>query len=273
MERTADLHTHTRHSDGLYEPRELVDRAVAAGISILCIADHDNLTASRETAEYARSCGVVLVPGTELSCQHDGVDVHVLAYGVDVDDPALEARLASFRKTRDTRGEQMVERLHELGCPVSIDRVRELAGGGALGRPHVARALVETGAVDSLDEAFRKYLGSGRPAFIDKQRFRIDEVVELVRKAGGITSVAHPSVYRDHRRIVNELIAAGIDGIETRHPDVDEPQRDHYEKLARERGLFTTGGSDDHGNGGPKTIGNVRVPESAIAPLLERLGV
>lgn len=271
MERVADLHTHTRHSDGLYDPRDLVDRAVAAGISILCISDHDNLAASREMAAYARSKGILLVPGTELSCQYDGVDVHVLAYGVDVDDPVLETRLASFRRTRDTRGEMMVERLRELGYPVKIERVREIAGSGALGRPHVARALVEIGAVDSLDTAFRKFLGDGRPAFVDKQRFRIDEVVELVHNAGGVTSVAHPSVYRDHRRIVNELIEAGIDGIETHHPDVDEPQRDYYEKLARDRGLFTTGGSDDHGNGGPKTIGKVLVRESAITPLLDRI--
>jgi len=271
MGRVADLHTHTRHSDGLYEPRDLVDRAVAAGISILSISDHDNLTASRETASYARSRGIFLVPGTELSCQHDGVDVHVLAYGVDLDDPVLESRLASFRRTRDTRGEMMVERLRELGYPVSIDRVREIAGKGALGRPHVARALVEMGAVDSLDTAFRKFLGDGRPAFVDKQRFRIDEVVELAHNAGGLTSVAHPSVYRDHRRIVNELIDAGIDGIETRHPDIDEPQRDYYEKLARDRGLFITGGSDDHGNGGPKTIGSILVPESMIQGLLDRI--
>lgn len=271
MDRFADLHTHTRHSDGLYEPRDLVDRAVAAGLSILCISDHDNLTASRETAPYARSLGIVLISGTELSCQHAGVDVHVLAYGVDLEDSALESRLASFRKTRDTRGEIMVDRLRELGYPVSIDRVREIAGDGALGRPHVARALVEMGAVDSLDTAFRKFLGDGRPAFVDKERFRIDEVVDLVRNAGGVTSVAHPSVYRDHRHLVNELIDAGIDGIETHHPDVDATQHDYYERLARDRGLFVTGGSDDHGNGGPKTIGQILVPESSIRALLDRI--
>ncbi len=271
MERIADLHTHTRHSDGLYEPRDLVDRAVTAGVSILCISDHDNLAAAREMGAYARSRGIVLVAGTEPSCQYDGVDVHVLAYGVDLDDAVLEARLASFRKTRDTRGEIMVERLRELGYPVSIDRVREIAGSGALGRPHVARALVEMGAGDSLDTAFAKFLGNGRPAFVDKQRFRIDEVVALGHDAGGGTSVAHPAIYRDHRRIVNELIEAGIDGIETRHPDIDDTHRNYYERLARERGLLVTGGSDDHGNGGPKTIGSVRVPESLIQPLLDRI--
>lgn len=271
MARFADLHTHTRHSDGLYEPRELVDRAAAADISILCISDHDNLAASREMRGYARSLGIVLVAGTELSCQHHGVDVHVLAYGVDLDDPALEARLASFRRTRDTRGEMMVERLRELGYPVSIARVREIAGNGALGRPHVARALIEIGAVDSMDAAFEKFLGTGRPACVDKQRFRIDEVVELVHGAGGVTSIAHPTAYPDHRKLVSELLDAGIDGIEILHPDVDDADRDYYQTLAEARGLFVTGGSDDHGNGGPKTIGSILVPESLIAGLLDRI--
>lgn len=273
MERVADLHTHTRHSDGLYEPRDLVERAATAGISILCISDHDNLAASREMRAHARSLGIFLVAGTELSCQHHGVDVHVLAYGVDLDDPALETRLASFRRTRDTRGEMMVERLRELGYPVSIARVREIAGTGALGRPHVARALIEIGAVDTMDSAFDKFLGQGRPAFVDKQRFRIDEVVELVRDAGGVSSIAHPTLYPDHRALVNELLDAGIDGIETRHPDVDGANRDFYERLARDRGLLVTGGSDDHGNGGPKSIGSILVPESLIAGLLDRIDV
>jgi predicted metal-dependent phosphoesterase TrpH len=165
----------------------------------------------------------------------------------------------------------MVERLRELGYPVSIERVREIAGEGALGRPHVARALIEIGAVDSLNAAFDTFLGHGRPAFVDKQRFRIDEVVELVHGAGGISSIAHPTVYPDHRRLVKELLDAGIDGIETRHPDVDPENRDYYERLASDRGLFVTGGSDDHGNGGPKTIGSILVPESLIHGLLDRL--
>jgi 3',5'-nucleoside bisphosphate phosphatase len=271
MVRFADLHTHTIHSDGSYTPHELVDRAIVAGISILAISDHDNLAAIPEVEAYARARGVVLVAAAELSCQFEEIDIHVLAYGVELDHGELQRRLESFRESRDRRGERMVEKLCENGVVISIERVREIAGGGALGRPHVAKALVETGAVDSIEDAFREYLRQGRPGWVDKQRFAIEEAVELVRRAGGLTSIAHPSLYPDHRRIVPRLLDLGIDGIEVMHPDVGGDDRHHYKRLAAERGKIATGGSDDHGQGGRKTIGEVRVPESMIAPILERV--
>lgn len=271
MARFADLHTHTIYSDGSYTPRELVDRAVAAGISILAISDHDNLGAIPEVDGYARERGIALVAAAELSCQFEGIDIHVLAYGVELDHGDLQRRLESFRESRDRRGERMVEKLGENGIAISIERVREIAGGGALGRPHVAKALVEAGAVTSIEHAFREYLRQGRSGWVDKQRFAIEEAVDLVRRAGGLTSIAHPSLYPDHRRIVPRLLDLGIDGIEVMHPDVGGDDRHHYKRLAAGRGKITTGGSDDHGQGGRKTIGEVQVPESMIAPILERV--
>lgn len=271
MPRVADLHTHTIHSDGSYTPRELVDHAVEAGISILAISDHDNLGAISEVGDYAREQGLVLIAGTELSCQVDGVDVHVLAYCVDPAHPDLARRLESFRNTRDRRGELIVEKLAHEGVEISIDRVRQISGSGSLGRPHVAKALVEAGAVSSIEEAFREYLREDRPGWVDKERFHIEEAVALVRRAGGLTSIAHPSLYPDHRRIVPMLLDAGIDGIEVMHPDVGGDDRHHYKRLAADRGAITTGGSDDHGQGGRKTIGGTRVPESMIGPILERV--
>jgi len=270
MARFADLHTHTIHSDGGYTPHELVDRAAAAGIEILAISDHDNLGAIPEAADYARSRGVTLIAATELSCQFEGRDIHILAYGVELDHGALNRRLESFRSTRDRRGELMVEKLAANGVSISIDRVRELSGNGSLGRPHVAKALVEAAVVPSIEEAFRRFLREGQPGWVDKERFRIEEAVDLVRQAGGVTSIAHPSLYPDHRRIVPRLLDAGIDGIEVMHPDVGGDDRHHYKRLAAERGKLTTGGSDDHGQGGRKTIGEIRVPEAMITPLLER---
>lgn len=271
MQRFADLHTHTIRSDGDYTPRELVDRAVAAGIGILAISDHDNLEAIAEVDGYARDKRLALIAATELSCQFDGIDVHILAYGIALDHAELNRRLESFRLTRDRRGELMVERLADHGVTVSIDRVREIAGSGSLGRPHVAKALVEAGVTSSIEEAFREYLREGRPGWVDKERFRVDEAVELVRRAGGLTSIAHPSLYPDHRRLVPRLLDEGIDGIEIMHPDVGGDDRHHYARLAAERGKITTGGSDDHGQGGRKTIGEVRVPESMIGAILERV--
>lgn len=269
MPRYADLHTHTVHSDGSYTPRELVDRAVNAGISILAISDHDNLGAIPEIREYATDAGITLIAAAELSCQFEGIDIHVLAYGIDLDHDGLNRRLESFRATRDRRGELMVERLSDSGVEISIDRVREIAGNGSLGRPHVAKALVEAGAVATIEEAFREFLREGRPGWVDKERFQIEEAADLVRRAGGLTSIAHPSIYPGHRRIIPQLLDAGIDGIEIMHPDVGGDDRHHYKRLAAERGKMTTGGSDDHGQGGRKTVGEIRVPESMIGPLLE----
>jgi len=271
MARYADLHTHTIHSDGLYTPQELIDRAGAAGIRILAISDHDNLGAIGEVSDYAIERDILLIAATELSCQFEGIDIHVLAYCVSLDHEGLNRRLESFRSTRDRRGELMVAKLAESGVRISIDRVRELAGEGSLGRPHVAMALVEAGAVDSIDAAFREYLREGKPGWVDKERFHIEEAVALVHDAGGLTSVAHPSLYPDHRRIIPRLLDAGIDGIEVMHPDVGGDDRHHYTRLARDRGRITTGGSDDHGQGGRKTVGEIRVPESLIRPLLERI--
>jgi predicted metal-dependent phosphoesterase TrpH len=270
--RYADLHTHTYHSDGTRSPREVIDVARAHGIEIVCISDHDNLAAYFEVKMYAEEQGVTLVPGTELSCIHEGIDIHVLAYAFDALDARVAERLRKFRDTRHRRGILMVERLRSLGYDISCDRVEQLAAGGAMGRPHVARALVEAGYVASVGEAFDKLLGAGKPGYIEKERFRIDEAVALIHATGGVTSIAHPTLYPDAERIVPELLDAGIDGVEVFHPEVDETSREAYANVARFRGKMLTGGSDDHGAVKTKeTLGTIRVPEELIRPILERL--
>lgn len=270
--RYADLHTHTYHSDGTRSPREVVDVARAHGLAILAISDHDNLAAYFEIKPYADQCGMTLIPAIELSCGYEGIDVHVLAYAFDAHDERIEARLRSFRETRHRRGYAIVDRLHALGIDIRPERVDELAAGGAMGRPHVARALVEAGHVSSVSEAFDKYLGTGKPAYVEKERFRIDEAVSLIRDAGGVTSVAHPTLYPNHETLVPRLLDAGIDAVEVMHPDVDALYREKYTNLARFRGKFATGGSDDHGSvKTSETLGTIRVPETMIGPILERL--
>jgi predicted metal-dependent phosphoesterase TrpH len=270
--RYADLHTHTYHSDGTRAPKEVVDVAHEHRIDILAISDHDNLAAYFEIKEYAESRGVTLIPAMELSCAYGGADIHILAYAFDAHDERIANRLASFRETRHRRGYAMVARLRELGYDISAARVDELAAGGAMGRPHVARALVERGYVSSVGEAFDQLLGTGKPAYIEKERFRIEEAVELIRSAGGVTSVAHPTLYTDHERVVPELLDAGIDAVEVMHPDVTRWDRERYTNLVRFRGKFATGGSDDHGTvKKSQTLGTIRVPETMIQPLLDRL--
>lgn len=270
--RYADLHLHTYHSDGTRSPREVIDVALAHGIEIVAISDHDNLAAYYEIAPYARERGVTLIPAIELSCEHDGIDVHVLAYAFDPHDERIDASLRRFRETRLTRGHAIVDRLRALGITITAQRVEELAAGGAVGRPHVARALVEAGYAASVAEAFDKYLGTGKPGYVGKERFRIAEAIALIRTAGGVTSIAHPTLYPNHEQLVPLLLDGGIDGVEVMHPDVDEQNRERYTNLARFRGKLATGGSDDHGAVKAKeTLGTIKVPESMIRGILERL--
>ncbi len=270
--RFADLHLHTYHSDGTRSPKEVIDVARAHGIEIVAISDHDNLAAYYEIKSYADERGVTLIPAIELSCGFEGVDVHVLAYAFDPHDERIEQRLRGFRESRARRGHAIVERLRALGYDFRIERVDQLAAGGAMGRPHVARALVEAGYVSSVADAFDQLLGTGKPAYIDKERFRISEAVSLIRSAGGLTSVAHPTLYPDHERLVPKLLDSGIDGVEVMHPDVDALNRERYTNLARFRGKMTTGGSDDHGSvKTSETLGTIKVPESMIKPIIDRV--
>lgn len=270
--RYADLHTHTHHSDGTRSPREVVDVARQHGIDILAISDHDNVAAYFEIKAHADAVGVTLIPAIELSCLHEGVDVHVLAYAFNPDNERIHERLRGFRETRQQRGHAIVQRLRSLGYDLSAERVDQLAAGGAMGRPHVARALVEAGYVASVAEAFDKLLGTGKPGFIDKERFRIEEAIDLVRDAGGVTSIAHPTLYPNHETLVPELLDLGIDAVEVHHPQVDELNRERYANLVRFRGKFATGGSDDHGTvKTSETLGTVKVPASSIGPILDRL--
>ena len=270
--RLADLHTHTHHSDGTRTPREVIDVARAHGLSIVAISDHDNLAAYFEIKGYADEVGVTLVPAMELSCELDGVDVHILAYAFEPTDERIETRLRGFRETRHHRGYEMVNRLRALGMNITTERVDELAAGGAMGRPHVARALVEGGYASSVADAFDKWIGTGKPAYVPKERFRIDDAVALIRGAGGVTSIAHPSLYPNHEALVPRILELGVDAIEVFHPEVDADDRERYMNLARFRGLFVTGGSDDHGTvKTSETLGTVRVAEALIAPILERL--
>ena len=242
------------------------------GIDIVAISDHDNLAAYFEIKSYADTQGVTLVPGVELSCAHEGVDVHILAYAFDPLDPRIDQRLRHFREARQTRGRRMVERLRTLGYDIKAGRVEQLAAGGAVGRPHVARALVEAKHATSVSDAFDRLIGTGKPGYVEKERFRVADAIALVHAAGGVTSIAHPTLYPNHASLVPLLLDGGVDGVEVFHPDVDDASRDAYITVARFRGKMTTGGSDDHGDVKEvKTLGTIRVPETLLGPILERM--
>jgi len=270
--RYADLHLHTTYSDGTRSPREVVDLARSFDLNIIAISDHDNLAGFFEIHEYARQQQVLLIAATELSAEYRGIDIHVLAYAFDPLDENMNGRLASFRQARLSRGHAMIEKLRQGGYPLRTSRVEELCGGGAMGRPHIARALIEAGYVTSMRQAFEQLLGTGCPGFVRKEKFSIGEAVSMVHSAGGLTVIAHPSLYPDHFTNVPQALSMGVDGIEIFHPDVDEASRDFYSALAAERDLLITGGSDDHGSAKmTETIGTIRVPEGLIQRILDRV--
>jgi predicted metal-dependent phosphoesterase TrpH len=246
-----DLHSHSDASDGTRPPAEVVRRARANGVGVLALTDHDTV-AGWDEAAAALPDGLALVPGIELSCHQDGRSLHMLGYLFDPSEPVLAAELARIRDDRVIRAQAMVEKLRELGVDVTWERVRELARGEAVGRPHIAQAMVEAGAVASLDEAFtRDWIAEGGRAHAD--RYALDPVraIRLVRTAGGVCVLAHPRTRRGgyvfSDEVIARLAAAGLAGIEIDHPDQDPDERAALRGLARDLGLLATGSSDDHG--------------------------
>lgn len=270
MERFADLHLHTWHSDGVRSPAEVVELAHESGLSTIAISDHDTVAAYEEVRMRAAAVAMRVLTGVELSTAHRGIDVHLLAYRFDPHNAPLLERLEHFRRVRLERGHLMVDRLIDQGFPITRERVLAICGDAAMGRPHIARALIEVGTVATIQDAFDRFLSPGGIAWIPKERFAVADALRLVHDAGGVTSIAHPTLYPRHRQLVRELFELGVDGVEIWHPRVDPESHDFYRDLARQMKRLTTGGSDDHGLEGRRTIGSVRVPESAIASLLDR---
>jgi predicted metal-dependent phosphoesterase TrpH len=248
-----DLHAHSNASDGTDSPAELVAAAVAAGLDVVALTDHDTVAGYAEAAEAVRGTGLTLVPGAELSCHVDGVSMHLLAYLFDPAEPAFAAERELVRSDRFRRGRAIVERCRELGAPITWEQVERIAGAGSVGRPHIASALVEAGVVASVSDAFTAdWLANGGRADVRKHETDPEVAIRLVRGAGGVPVFAHPGAVKRGRTVSDEVIAAlaaaGLGGLEVDHVDHDEPTRAHLRALAGELGLFTTGSSDYHGH-------------------------
>jgi predicted metal-dependent phosphoesterase TrpH len=267
-----DLHTHSTCSDGTCTPEQVVAMARERDLAGIALTDHDT-TAGLERARAAAGGRLVVLAGCELSAEHGGDPVHVLALGFDPAEPAFAAARSAIRDERVTRAGRMVERLRALGVPVTLERVLELAAGGSVGRPHIAEAMVEAGAVPDLGAAFvPEWIGTGGRAYVAKQAVTPVEAVGLIRAAGGAAVLAHPSVHAGARAVPESLIrdmaAAGLAGIEVDHPDQNEGQRAHWRALAAELGLAATGASDDHGARSGYRLGVCRTSEVVVAALL-----
>ena len=268
-----DLHVHSSASDGTDPPAEVMRRAALAGLDVVALTDHDTVAGHAEARAAAGP--VTLLPGMELSCRLDGRSLHMLAYLFDPGQPTLAAELARIRDDRVLRARAMVDRLADLGVDVSWEQVAAIAGQAVVGRPHIARAMADSGAIASPREAFtRDWIADGGRAYVD--RYALDPVraIGLVQAAGGVTVLAHPRAGRDTRvtdEQITRLAAAGLAGLEVFHPDQSDAERARLLALASDLGLVATGGSDDHGSLTGYRLGSETTPAGAYQDLLSRV--
>jgi predicted metal-dependent phosphoesterase TrpH len=268
-----DLHTHSLRSDGALTPADLVKRAAARGVRIQALSDHDTLAGVAEATAAGRELGVRIIPATELNTESEWGDAHVLGYFVDPADAELEDRLRWLRENRGRRIELMVEKLNALGYVVELARVLEIAQGGALGRPHLAQALFEKGHVSSYDAAFDTLLAKDSPAYIARVGLDPIEAVTLVRKHGGVPSLAHPGTVVGLDELLPKLVAVGLAGIEAYYGAHTPEMTARCLDRARALDLVPTGGSDFHGRGEHGAdLGGVFVPPETIERLESRKG-
>ena len=254
-----DLHTHSNASDGTQSPAEVMSSAAESGLDVVALTDHDTTAGWVEAAEAAKQEGIALVRGIEISCQHEGISIHLLGYLQDPTAPGLLGELQRSRESRDTRAQRMVELLSQ-DVPLSWeDAVEQIEPGATIGRPHIADAMVAKGIVPSRDVAFADYLYDGSPYFVSHYAPDPVTALRLVRQAGGVAVMAHPfasgrgRVVKDS--VIEEMAAAGMAGLEVYHRDHSSAEVQHGLDLAASLGLFVTGSSDYHGEGKPNKLG------------------
>ncbi|MDQ6871910.1 MAG: PHP domain-containing protein [Gemmatimonadota bacterium] len=257
--RFVDLHTHSTASDGTLPPEQVIDAAARCGLAALALTDHDTIDGVRRARQAAEQVGIRVIAGVELSAFDEDREIHVLALHLSNLD-ALQRRLAELRTSRHVRAGKIVEKLNALGVPITLDEVLQQANGGSLGRPHVARALIARGLVADFRDAFMKYLGNNGSAFVAKDKLSIQDAIAIAHEAGAIAIWAHPSEGGRRERL-EPLVAAGLDGVEIRHPSHSGEDVKRLQALTDFFGLVPSGGSDWHGSSeGPRRLGMMNIP-------------
>jgi predicted metal-dependent phosphoesterase TrpH len=269
-----DLHLHSTASDGLLSPAALVARAAALGLSHIALTDHDTVAglpeAVRAAAKYP---GLTLLPGVELSTDTDAGETHVLGYFIDTSNATFLAALERFRDSRESRGERMVQKLNAMGVAITWERVREIAGDAAVGRPHIAQAMLEKKYIDKFEDAFHGFIEHGGPAYAEREKMTPAEAVRLILDAGGLPVLAHPFTTGDPEGTVKVLKPAGLIGLEAYYHENRPAETEAMLALAERYGLIVTGGSDFHGEGiAGGTLGGTEVPVSAAESLIALAG-
>ncbi|MDH4185670.1 MAG: PHP domain-containing protein [Nitrospira sp.] len=271
-----DLHLHTTHSDGSFSPAEVVRLAHKATVTALAITDHDIVSGLPEAIETGAELGIEIIPGVEISSRLGNSELHILGYCLDWQDPELIQRLASLRESRHSRNPQIVERLQALGLDLTYEEVRTLAGTDAVGRPHIARILMNKGYVSSAKDAFDQYLAEGRPAYVERELPHPADAIAWIKSAGGVAVLAHPTWAKVAGEGLNELLRAlkadGLGGIEVHYSTHTKRQTREYLDFAKRLDLLITGGSDFHGVTKPDIEvgtgrGGLKVSEKLLEPL------
>jgi predicted metal-dependent phosphoesterase TrpH len=274
-----DLHVHSTASDGKYAPEEIVRKAAALGIRYLSITDHDSVAGIEPAVKAARAFPrLTFIPGVEVSTDVAEGEIHILGYFIDYTRQELAATLKRFRTSREVRARGMVDKLGNMGVAIDWQRVREIAGAGAIGRPHIAQAMLEKGYVASFKEAFDKYIGRDGPAYVEREKMTPEEAVALILRSGGLPVLAHPFTVKDMEKWVAVLGKAGLVGIEAYYKDNTPEDTEAVLKMAEKHGLIVTGGTDFHGieGAGDVMLGSVDVPVKVARMLINlatKLGV
>ena len=267
----ADLHLHTTASDGNLSPQELVRLAVDLDMDVIAITDHDCVDGIAPALDEAqRFPRLRLIPGVEVSTDVPHGEIHVLGYFINHLDSDLAATLERFRNSRQLRAQKMVEKLARLGVEVDWRRVKEVAGSGSIGRPHIAQVMLEQGYVSSSKDAFAKYIGREGPAYVERDKMTPEEVVDLIVKAGGLPVLAHPRGIEGLEVMVTRLQRMGLVGIEVYYGGYSQQVVKYLASLASKYCLLATGGSDYHGTAGPSDtpMGGVEIPPESVERLL-----
>jgi predicted metal-dependent phosphoesterase TrpH len=267
----ADLHVHTWHSDGRCSPPEVVELARRAGIATLAITDHETTAGIGEAMEAGRAAGIEIIPGIELATRIKAVEAHVLGLWIDVAAQQLRDTIELLATERSERAESMVRKLQGLGVKIKMDDVLQATGKGSIGRPHVAQALVNVGAVKSFQAAFKRYLGRHGPAYVPRKHLTPERAIAIVHAAGGVASLAHGLIGGLAREHVMMIAAMGLDAVEVVHPKLNASQSEWLREFAAAHGLAVTGGSDWHGEGWSEgAIGEFTVSRDEVRELMKK---
>ncbi|MBF0493964.1 MAG: PHP domain-containing protein [Candidatus Omnitrophica bacterium] len=263
----ADLHVHTDYSDGTFSPKEVVEHALSRGLDAIAITDHDSVEGMPFVLSSARGSTVEIIPAIEISCLVSDKEMHLLGYFIDWENIVLVGRLANMKKNRFRRAEEMVEMLNKNGVNIKVEDIIAKAKDGVIGRLHVAQALVQHGAVSSVQQAFDKLIGSGKPCYVGHQRLECFDAINMVLLAGGVPVLAHPALDNIDTHI-EELVRYGIKGIEVYHSKHSKSNVRKYLEIAKEHSLIATGGSDCHGFKEKKVLmGTVTVGRDTVDAL------